>query len=141
MTSQNKHYSGRVKNANPKECILIIDRDTGEITIETLSSQILVKKTRPERNPDPPALGSLTPTSASSTPAASSANSSRSQMASERAKPLPAKPSHPKPPQPRGIKIFFCVYLTMKFFPVHCFNVRSRNWVQFLILCIECISP
>jgi hypothetical protein len=114
ITSQNYNFSGRVKNANPKECILIIDRETGEITIETLSSQILVKKTRPERNPDPPAQGSLTPTSASSTPAASfnsmpsnfapaSTNSSRSQMPIERAKPSQAKPSLPKLPQPKGI--------------------------------------
>jgi ELL-associated factor len=109
ITSQNLNFSGRVKNANPKECILIIDRETGEITIETLSSQILVKKTRPERNPDPPAQGNLTPTSASSTPAASfnstpSTNSSRSQMPIERAKPSQAKPSLPKPPQPKGIR-------------------------------------
>jgi len=34
--------SGRVKPANQKECILIIDRETGEITLEALANQILV---------------------------------------------------------------------------------------------------
>ena len=41
--------SGHVKEANKKDCILIIDPETGEITLERLSAHILVKKTRPER--------------------------------------------------------------------------------------------
>ncbi len=41
--------SGHMKDSNRKECILIIDHETGEITLERLSKQIAVKKTRPER--------------------------------------------------------------------------------------------
>lgn len=33
-----------------KECVLIIDRTTGEITLEKLSCNIQVKKTRSEYN-------------------------------------------------------------------------------------------
>ncbi|KAJ8680350.1 hypothetical protein QAD02_016137 [Eretmocerus hayati] len=36
-----------------KECVLIIDRDTGEITLERLSSNIQVKKTRSETKTQP----------------------------------------------------------------------------------------
>jgi len=43
------NFSGHQKKANEKECILVIDRVTGEITLEKLSSQILVKKTRAEK--------------------------------------------------------------------------------------------
>ena len=90
--------SGRVKNANQKECILIIDRETGEITIETLSSQILVKKTRAERMTEGSAVaaGGLTPTS---TPAPSSAPPppSRPQMPVERTKPPVPHMARPTP--------------------------------------------
>ena len=41
--------SGNQQRANEKECILVIDRVTGEITLEKLSSQIRVKKTRQEK--------------------------------------------------------------------------------------------
>ncbi len=44
------NYKGHLSQANPKECVLIIDHDTGEITIERVSKQILLKKTRPEKN-------------------------------------------------------------------------------------------
>ena len=62
-------YTGPAKEANPRECILIIDHETGELTLERLSnqvrlagpecrvyeypllSQIILKKTRAERNP------------------------------------------------------------------------------------------
>ena len=44
--------SGHQKEANCKDCLLIIDHVTGEITLEKLSSQIMVKKTRSEK-PDP----------------------------------------------------------------------------------------
>lgn len=43
------HYKGHKSMANTKECILIIDDVTGEFTIERLSSQIQLKKTRPEK--------------------------------------------------------------------------------------------
>ena len=42
-------FSGHQKEANVKDCLLIIDHATGEITLEKLSSQILVKKTRAEK--------------------------------------------------------------------------------------------
>jgi ELL-associated factor. len=41
--------SGHVKPSNRKDCILIIDQETGEVTLERLSGHIMVKKTRPER--------------------------------------------------------------------------------------------
>ena len=41
--------SGHQKKANEKECIMVIDHVTGEVTLEMLSSQILVKKTRAEK--------------------------------------------------------------------------------------------
>lgn len=43
------NYKGNIKSANTKDCVLIIDHETGELTLERLSNQILVKKTRPER--------------------------------------------------------------------------------------------
>merc|ERR1719402_1035543 len=43
------NYKGNVKPANTKECILIIDHETGELTLERLNSQIMVKKTRTEK--------------------------------------------------------------------------------------------
>jgi len=44
-------YTGPAKDANPRECILIIDHETGELTLERLSNQIILKKTRAEKNP------------------------------------------------------------------------------------------
>ena len=38
-----------MKEPGQKECILIIDRHTGEITLEKLSGHMLLKKTRQER--------------------------------------------------------------------------------------------
>ncbi|CAK1549456.1 unnamed protein product [Leptosia nina] len=43
-----------------KECVLIIDRDTGEITLEKLSSNIQVKKTRQESTQKPRPLTPIT---------------------------------------------------------------------------------
>jgi len=42
-------FGGHQKKANEKECIMVIDHVTGEVTLEMLSSQILVKKTRAEK--------------------------------------------------------------------------------------------
>ena len=33
-------YTGPAKEANPRECILIIDHETGELTLERLSNQV-----------------------------------------------------------------------------------------------------
>ncbi|XP_046388563.1 ell-associated factor Eaf [Ischnura elegans] len=54
-------FKGSQKPYN-KECVLIIDRNTGEITLEKLSCNIQVKKTRMEtaHRLAPPALGSET---------------------------------------------------------------------------------
>ena len=35
-------YSGHVKDSNKKDCVLIIDQETGEITIERLASQVII---------------------------------------------------------------------------------------------------
>jgi len=43
------NYKGSAKPASTKECILIIDHETGELTLERLSNQILLKKTRAEK--------------------------------------------------------------------------------------------
>lgn len=43
------NYKGQAKPASTKDCILIIDHETGELTLERLSNQILLKKTRPEK--------------------------------------------------------------------------------------------
>lgn len=43
------NFSGHQKEANAKDCLLIIDHVTGEITLEKLSSQVMVKKTRSEK--------------------------------------------------------------------------------------------
>lgn len=42
-------YKGSKKPAQ-KDCVLIYDRNTGEFTLERISSQIQVKKTRPDGN-------------------------------------------------------------------------------------------
>ena len=39
-----------MKESNKKDCVLIIDHETGEITLERLTDHILLKKTRSERN-------------------------------------------------------------------------------------------
>merc|ERR1712029_1288539 len=54
---------GSAKPASTKECILIIDHETGELTLERLSNQILLKKTRaekPERHTGGGGMGGLT---------------------------------------------------------------------------------
>jgi len=43
------NYKGNAKPANTKDCILIIDHETGELTLERISNQIMLKKTRPEK--------------------------------------------------------------------------------------------
>jgi len=40
------NYKGNAKPANTKDCILIIDHETGELTLERITNQIMVKKTR-----------------------------------------------------------------------------------------------
>jgi len=57
------NYKGSAKPASTKECILIIDHETGELTLERLSNQILLKKTRaekPERHTGGGGMGGLT---------------------------------------------------------------------------------
>jgi len=45
------NYKGNAKPlpANTKECVLIIDHETGELTLERISNQIMLKKTRAEK--------------------------------------------------------------------------------------------
>lgn len=43
------NYSGHMRDSSQKECVLIIDRNTGEITLEKLSGHMQLKKTRQER--------------------------------------------------------------------------------------------
>ncbi|XP_053684937.1 ell-associated factor Eaf isoform X2 [Sabethes cyaneus] len=50
-------YKGNQRDYSRKECVLIIDRVTGEITLEKLNSNVQVKKTRTENKvvqPPPP---------------------------------------------------------------------------------------
>jgi len=93
--STETQYSGFLKDTSHKECVLIIDRVTGEITLEKLSGQMLLKKTRQERRCDksetmpdsrlPMSTSSSSSSCASSAPSAppqpsaSSSSSSRPQ--------------------------------------------------------------
>ena len=43
------YFSGHCTDSSQKECVLIIDQTTGEITLEKLSSHMRLKKTRQER--------------------------------------------------------------------------------------------
>ena len=45
----NLYFSGHCTDSSQKECVLIIDQTTGEITLEKLSSHMRLKKTRQER--------------------------------------------------------------------------------------------
>jgi len=38
------NYKGQAKPSTTKDCVLIIDHETGELTLERLSNQILLKK-------------------------------------------------------------------------------------------------
>jgi len=51
------NYKGNAKPANTKDCILIIDHETGELTLERISNQIMLKKTRPEKTDKPAVKG------------------------------------------------------------------------------------
>ncbi|KAI8422502.1 hypothetical protein MSG28_006318 [Choristoneura fumiferana] len=79
-----------------KECVLIIDRVTGEITLEKLSSNIQVKKTRQESVAKPrpltPVASELTNTTQRST--------SRTRVATNRRTHQPAAPAAPSSSQP-----------------------------------------
>jgi len=48
------HYKGNVDPAPTRDCVLIIDHETGELTLERISNKILVKKTRAEKHVAPP---------------------------------------------------------------------------------------
>merc|ERR1719209_1124518 len=42
-------YKGNTETAPTKDCVLIIDHETGELTLERITNKIMVKKTRPEK--------------------------------------------------------------------------------------------
>lgn len=42
-------YKGNAETAPTKDCVLIIDHETGELTLERISNKIMVKKTRQEK--------------------------------------------------------------------------------------------
>lgn len=50
----NTVFKGNQRDYTRKECVLIIDRVTGEITLEKLNSNVQVKKTRTESKVQPP---------------------------------------------------------------------------------------
>uniref|UniRef100_A0A8W7P6Y4 Ell-associated factor Eaf n=1 Tax=Anopheles coluzzii TaxID=1518534 RepID=A0A8W7P6Y4_ANOCL len=53
---------GNQRDYSRKDCVLILNRATGEITLEQLNSSIVVKKTRIENkapNPPPPTLPTI----------------------------------------------------------------------------------
>ena len=66
------------KKAHLKECVLIIDHETGEITLERLTHSINVKKTRVEGSSKSLQNASSTPTSSS--PAPSSGQTSKPRL-------------------------------------------------------------
>jgi len=51
------NYKGNATPAKTKDCILIIDHETGELTLERISNQIMLKKTRPEKTDKPTVKG------------------------------------------------------------------------------------
>ncbi|XP_040574028.1 uncharacterized protein [Lepeophtheirus salmonis] len=57
----NTHFGGHAKESNKRECILIFDAETGEFTLEKISSQILLKKTRPEKGAPPESISQQPP--------------------------------------------------------------------------------
>ncbi|CAH1406217.1 unnamed protein product [Nezara viridula] len=80
-----------------KECVLIIDRATGEITLEKLSTNILLKKTRQEHRPTnynssgrPP-----TPVEKKPSPPQGTKHKSKPMNTSLRHSPLQSSPSYP----------------------------------------------
>merc|ERR1719319_566426 len=42
-------YKGNTESAPTKDCVLIIDHETGELTLERITNKIMLKKTRPEK--------------------------------------------------------------------------------------------
>uniref|UniRef100_A0A182UDG3 Ell-associated factor Eaf n=2 Tax=Anopheles melas TaxID=34690 RepID=A0A182UDG3_9DIPT len=58
----NTVFKGNQRDYSRKDCVLILNRTTGEITLEQLNSSIVVKKTRIENkapNPPPPTLPTI----------------------------------------------------------------------------------
>lgn len=43
------NYKGNAETAPTRDCVLIIDHETGELTLERISNKIMVKKTRTEK--------------------------------------------------------------------------------------------
>jgi ELL-associated factor len=68
----NTIFKGNQRDYTKKECVLIINRDTNEITLEKLNSQILVKKTRADNSTKQPASTSVVINSGSAAPNAAS---------------------------------------------------------------------
>lgn len=79
--STETHYSGFLKDSSQKECVLIIDRVTGEITLEKLSGNMLLKKTRQAKTTDKSEqMDRLLPSTASASSSSNNqGNSSRPQ--------------------------------------------------------------
>lgn len=63
-------FKGNQRDYTKKECVLIINRDTNEIILEKLNSQILVKKTRADSSSKQPQSSSSVSNSGGGAPGA-----------------------------------------------------------------------
>ena len=68
------------KKAHLKECVLIIDHETGEITLERLTHSINVKKTRVEGSSKSQSLQNASSTPTSSSPSSGHTTSKPSRL-------------------------------------------------------------
>jgi len=106
------NYKGHLNTAAAKECVLIIDNETGQLTIERLTSQILMKKTRPEKGDglggpaapqrvEPPAVEKSNPYAVHSHPTQPTPEKSSNPYA---VKTIPDPYAVKKMPDPYGVK-------------------------------------
>ena len=116
------HFSGFLKDSSQKECVLIIDRVTGEITLEKLSGNMLLKKTRQAKTTDKSEqMDRLLPSTASAS------SSSNNQGNSSR----PQTPVSSFKRESPGLFIFddFFVYL-MRFRIFFCSQTLQMLWLE-----------
>ncbi|UJR16499.1 hypothetical protein I4U23_003401 [Adineta vaga] len=60
-STQSTKFSGSTKSYTPKECLMIIDPQTGKIVIERLSANVRVKNVRTENRPANPPIKATVP--------------------------------------------------------------------------------
>jgi len=104
-TAQTSMFRGPKKSYGNKECVLIIDHNTGEITLERLSHNIQLKKTRAEGTTK--AGQSLSPAENIQLSQSYAQNRKMSPNRSHKSPPASVSPSTLSPPyrSPQGVKV------------------------------------